>query len=299
MAPGGPLALDGPICPKFQPQPTSEKRSNLYKIQHGENDYSEFDIDSDLLSGMDCFDPYTGRWKKLPGLKCLKHPASTAVEHKLYLSGGKHQDGSCSDTLYEYNSFTGQWIQLPSMSVPRDSHGFLACNLKLYALGGRNDRHGLTSAETFDLVQKAWTPISKLPFRLIYFASTVLKNKLYLIGGEALAVVPKLVYSGILIYDINLDMWTQMPLDFKCYETAAISMNNGICVIGGGTTEEVMIPELPETFAFAMNVRATGQSPCSPVQGRCLRMFCWHARSLCYIGSVVPNSQALRGTGPH
>ncbi|XP_050793325.1 kelch-like protein 1 [Gopherus flavomarginatus] len=254
-----------------------------YRIQHVENDYSEFDIDSDLLSGMDCFDPYTGRWKKLPGLKCLRHPASTAVEHKLYLSGGKHQDGSCSDTLYEYNSFTGQWIQLPSMSMPRDSHGFLACNLKLYALAGRNDRHGLTSAESFDLVQKAWTPISNLPFRLIYFASTVLKNKLYLIGGEALAVVPKLVYSGILIYDITLDMWTQMPLDFKCYETSAISMNNGICVIGGfceekgrqltprGTTEvsflssrkcfflnedgkvcqEVVIPELPETFAFA------------------------------------------------
>ncbi|XP_067417096.1 kelch-like protein 6 [Emydura macquarii macquarii] len=301
-----------------------------YRIQHVENEYSEFDIDSDLLSGMDCFDPHTGKWKKLPGLKCLRHPASMAVEHKLYLSGGKHQDGSCSDTLYEYNSFTSQWVRLPSMSVPRDAHGFLACNLKLYALGGRNDRHGLASAESFDLVQKAWTPISNLPFRLLFFASTVLKNKLYLIGGEALAVVPKLVYSGILIYDVNLDTWSQLPLDFKCYETTAISMHDGICVIGGfceekgrqltpgSSTEvslpcsrkcfflnedgkvsrEVVIPELPETFAFAgvvcwqRRIYLMGGVNCYQL---CNRIFYWEPGDSCWTECKehVPNVEGF------
>lgn len=181
-----------------------------------------------------CFDPQTEKWEKLPPLKCLYCARCLAVADKLYVTGGVHTDDSYSDSLHEYSSFRGRWTQLPSMSMPRASHGFLNCNQKLYAVGGwcRYEDY-LDSAECFDLIEKTWTPISRLPYTLSHFAATVLKNKLYLIGGLTGKKGSWYVSRKVLIYKVSSNVWTQVLLDAECYWSGAVSMNNGIYVIGG------------------------------------------------------------------
>uniref|UniRef100_A0A8D0BI36 BTB domain-containing protein n=1 Tax=Salvator merianae TaxID=96440 RepID=A0A8D0BI36_SALMN len=168
-----------------------------------------------------CFDPQTETWEKLPLLKCLYCARCVAVGDKLYVTGGVHTDDTYSDTLHEYSPLRGRWTQLPSMSVPRASHGFLACSQSLFAMGGWCKYEDyLDSAESFDLEQKVWSPIARMPLALSHFASAVLKNKIYLVGG-------------VLIYEVSSDLWNQVFLDNECYWSGAVGMNNGVYVVGG------------------------------------------------------------------
>nr|XP_028591992.1 kelch-like protein 12 isoform X1 [Podarcis muralis] len=241
----------------------------------------------DPKSYLYCFDPNAEKWETLPPLKYLSYSGCASMGCKLYLSGGQKADSSFVDTLHQYDSLTSQWTQLPSMSTARALHPFLACDKKLYAVGGCSDTGPLSSAEAFSVEQNAWAPISSLPLAVMYPASTVLRNKLYLVGGKA-----SRSYKGLLIYDTNADWWNEVPMDFACYGAAAVSVSNGIYVFGGYTEErgnfvvqsamateelpnctkgsfylfengrvswEVTVPELPIALAFSCAVEWQGK----------------------------------------
>uniref|UniRef100_A0A8D2LJE5 BACK domain-containing protein n=2 Tax=Varanus komodoensis TaxID=61221 RepID=A0A8D2LJE5_VARKO len=197
------------------------------------------------------FNLQTESWEEIPPLMYLDSSGFLSVGHKLYVSGGQRLNGSVLGNLHEFDALTGQWVQLPSMSVPRREHGFLACKQKLYALGGRSGRSVLDSAESFDLVRESWSPIASLPFAVSHFASATLKNQLYLIGGFSHTRSSGLAHRGILIYDTGLNVWNQVPLAFQCYKSTAVAMNNGIFVIGG-LVEESSCRETPGTVIRAL-----------------------------------------------
>ncbi|XP_028595487.2 kelch-like protein 6 [Podarcis muralis] len=188
-------------------------------------------VNEDMDCYMECLDPATGSRTKLPPLELVALPGCSALDHKLYISGGKHPDGSYSQALHEYNSVANHWLQLPAMSTPRSVHILLTCKHKLFALSGWNDTGPLASAESFDVVKQTWSPIASLPVILRFSASASYKNKLYLIGGDADS--DEVVYQGILLYDILLDTWVQVPLEFCLHGAAAVTMETGICVLGG------------------------------------------------------------------
>ncbi|XP_062995848.1 kelch-like protein 6 [Elgaria multicarinata webbii] len=197
-------------------------------------------VSEDMDCYMECLNPASGSRTKLPPLELVALPGCSVLEHRLYISGGKHPDGSYSCALHEYNSLADCWIQLPAMSTPRSVHMFLTCKRKLFALSGWNDAGPLASAESFDVAQQAWAPIASLPMILRFSASAPYKNKLYLIGGDADS--EEVVYQGILVYDIHLDTWTQVPLEFSLHGAAAVAMETGICVIGGFFSKKITHP---------------------------------------------------------
>ncbi|XP_048374586.1 actin-binding protein IPP-like [Sphaerodactylus townsendi] len=181
-----------------------------------------------------CLDPQTETWEKLPLLKCFYCARCVAMGDKLYVTGGVHTDDTYSNNLHEYSPLRNRWIQLPSMSVARASHGFLACGQKLFAVGGWfSYEYYLDTAESFDLVEKSWTPIANMPVALSHFASTVLKNRLYLIGGVSDSAGTWYASRKILIYNITTDLWSQVLMDNECYWSGAVAMNSGIYVVGG------------------------------------------------------------------
>nr|XP_020633851.1 kelch-like protein 6 [Pogona vitticeps]XP_020633852.1 kelch-like protein 6 [Pogona vitticeps] len=181
-----------------------------------------------------CYDPQAETWGKLPLLKCLYCARCVAVGDKLYVTGGVHTDDTYSDMLHEYSPLKGRWIQLPSMSVARASHGFLACNQQLFAIGGWCKYEDyLNTGECFDLAEKSWSPIAQMPLALSHFASAVLKGKLYLVGGVTDSVGSWYASRKVLIYHVSADLWSHVFLDNECYWSGAVAMNNGIYVIGG------------------------------------------------------------------
>ncbi|XP_061457886.1 kelch-like protein 24 [Rhineura floridana] len=182
---------------------------------------------------MGCYEPQTELWEKLPGLQSLMHACCAAASEKIYVSGGVCRN-SYSDAVYEFSAFKSEWSQLPSMGMPRAAHGFLFHNQKLYAMGGwRKFQSFLDLAEAFDLVTGMWAAIANLPFALSHPASTVFRNKLYLLGGATGISTHWLFHRGILIYETSSNTWSQVPLATGFFAAGAVAGDTGIYVIGG------------------------------------------------------------------
>lgn len=197
-------------------------------------------VSEDMDCYMECLNPTSGSRTKLPALELVALPGCSVLGQRLYISGGKHADGSYSSALHEYNSLADRWTPLPAMSTPRSVHMFLTCKQKLFALSGWNDAGPLASAESFDVAQQLWASIASLPIVLRFSASAPYKNKLYLIGGDADS--DEVVYKGLLIYDTHLDTWAQVPLEFSLHGAAAVTIEAGICVLGGFFSRKVTQP---------------------------------------------------------
>ncbi|KAL7987041.1 hypothetical protein Chor_005960, partial [Crotalus horridus] len=201
--------------------------------------WSEVNFEDEKLdSHVHFFDPSIDQWDQLPDLKSVTSPSCTSMGHKLYIAGGQHLDGSYSDNLLVYDTLGGCWSQLPSMSTRRAWHAFLVCKKKLYVAGGWDATGTLISAETYDLEQEEWMTISSLPFALSYFASTALRSKLYLIGGEMGDSDLPVPHKGFLVYDVISGAWSQIPTALEFYEASAITLGNNIFVVGGLSGED-------------------------------------------------------------
>ncbi|XP_043918962.1 kelch-like protein 24 [Protopterus annectens] len=189
---------------------------------------------------IDCFDPVLEKWETIQALKSLMHPGCVAIEDKLFVAGGQHKDNSISNTLHEYDPLDNCWIQHPSMSVARTMHGFLAFNQKLYALGGCNETAFLDSVECFDMKKQTWALVDKLPLPLRAFSCAVFRSKLYIIGGTTLKRNHAVVHNNVLIYNVSLSSWNQVPLESHCSILAgAVAIDSGIAVIGGYAKDSV------------------------------------------------------------
>ncbi|XP_007440520.2 kelch-like protein 41 [Python bivittatus] len=182
---------------------------------------------------MSCYEPQTELWEKLPGLQSLTHACCTSDRDRIYVSGGVYKN-SYSATIFEFNAFTNQWLQLTAMPVPRAAHGFVCHRQKLYAMGGWcRFQSFLNLAESLDLATGKWTAMAKLPFALSHPASSVLREKLYLLGGATGVSNHWLFHKGVLIYEIGSNTWTQVPLATGFFAAGAVAADNGIYVIGG------------------------------------------------------------------
>ncbi|XP_042335644.1 kelch-like protein 24 isoform X2 [Sceloporus undulatus] len=182
---------------------------------------------------MGCYEPLAEQWEKLPGLPSVTHASCVSAGDKIYVSGGVYQS-AYSTSVHEFSAFTGQWLQLPSMSLARAAHGFLFHNQKLYVLGGwRKFQSFLNLAESLDLATGRWDTIAKLPFSLSHPATSVFRDKLYLLGGATGLSSHWLFHRGILIYDIGSSAWTQVPLSIGFFAAGAVAGDHGIYVIGG------------------------------------------------------------------
>ena len=59
------------------------------------------------------------------------------IDGMIYVAGGS--DGGYSDQFSRYDPETGQWENLPPMSIPRRHMSSVVVDGKFYAIGGRSD----------------------------------------------------------------------------------------------------------------------------------------------------------------
>ncbi|XP_068172826.1 kelch-like protein 12 isoform X2 [Antennarius striatus] len=183
---------------------------------------------------VDCFDPRTGKWKKLAALGALVSPGCTAVGGRLFVAGGILRTGSVSAAVHEYDAVLDRWRERPPMAQPRAMLGLLACGEVLFALGGSNRSALLDSSETLELRTLRWGPGPRLPFPLRAFACAALRGRLYLLGGTTLEQNRAVVHAGVLIYHTPTGCWTRVALDSGATCLAGgVAVRGGVCAIGG------------------------------------------------------------------
>ncbi|XP_073457167.1 kelch repeat and BTB domain-containing protein 8-like [Aquarana catesbeiana] len=177
------------------------------------------------------YDPTTESWERLPFCGRFEQTGIVAVGCNLYVSGGYREEGSPSNALHVYDSLLNEWKELPPMTHPRASHGFLAYRNVLYAFGGCNNNELTDSVECFNVLDNSWRDLSSMPKALHSFASAVLKGRLFAIGGMARKDIDPMHYPGFHIYDILTDTWGQFPLPMVFSAAGAVTLRDKVYII--------------------------------------------------------------------
>ena len=115
----------------------------------------------------------------------VKFPAITAVNGKLYLSGGQDQFGSPSNSLSVFDPSTKLWKPLAPMPTRRYSAAAVALNGLVYVMGGYNGSAPVASTEVYNPTTNSWRTVTGMSNGSSSPGAGAVGGKIYLAGGGA------------------------------------------------------------------------------------------------------------------
>ncbi|XP_078512370.1 kelch-like protein 35 [Lissotriton helveticus] len=177
----------------------------------------------------DRYHPKTKEWMALasvPGYTKSEFAACT-LKNDIYVSGGHIN----SRDVWMFSSQLKVWIKVASLHKGRWRHKMVNLHGKLYAVGGFDGFHRLSTVECYDSFSNSWTFIDAMLEAVSSAAITPCMNKLYVIGG---AMDDYANTDKVQCYDPEEGTWTLVsstPFCQRCVN--AVTLDNTIYVIGG------------------------------------------------------------------
>jgi len=204
---------------------------------------------ADLL---EIYDTKTNTWKAGDPLpQKLNHAAAASFENKIYVIGGFNDTGMPSNNLFIYNPNTNVWIQGANMPTARGALTANFVNGILYAIGGdgtrlynsdgKYDPQGILPVnEAYDPKTNTWTKRSPMQIPRDHLASTVVNERIYVIGGRE-PIGKSALFRNLdanEMYDPKSDTW-QLRQSMPSYRSglASTSIDSKIYVFGGESPE--------------------------------------------------------------
>lgn len=180
------------------------------------------------MSLVEVYDPETNTWQRLADMPTVRAGANTAVvDGKIYVMGGyagKDNHGKNFKFLKAvemYDPQTDTWVRKQDLPIPRIQFGVGAVDGKIYAIGGLLDpkekKPGLQGrldiVEVYDPVSDTWAKRADMPTRRDGFATAVIDDTIYAIGGSGWPQVgaggPPL--GTIEVYEPRTNRWGKRP----------------------------------------------------------------------------------------
>ncbi len=152
----------------------------------------------DVVNANEQYNPATDEWaQKAPMPTPRTDLAVASVNGIVYAIGGYQEDvGGVRYTNYgineAYNPEADSWLNMSSMPTPRVGLSANVANGKIFLIGGAvvkdtlyGTRFEIKAAnEVYDPATNSWTTASPIPTPVYYYASAVLDEKIYIIGGN-------------------------------------------------------------------------------------------------------------------
>ena len=203
------------------------------------------------------YDPATDNWTTKAPMPTPRTPSfGVAVyQNKIYVMGG--QDSTLYTRGYYflstnevYDPLTDTWETKAPMPTSRDGAEANVVNGKIYVISGKtyasDDSHHSNDTnvnEVYDPATDAWTTKQPAPIAVERYASTVVDNKIYIMGGTSDQINDNsLQWVSNQIYDVENDTWSLgASLPTYTYNAAAgattgLMAPKKIYVMGGGFT---------------------------------------------------------------
>lgn len=199
------------------------------------------------------FDPATGNWtakKPMPTPRIGSFGIATC-QNKIYVIGGEDEVLSSRgyyflSTNEVYDPSTDSWETKKPMPTSRRYLEANVVNGKIYVVGGityedenNNHQNYTVVNEVYDPATDSWTTKRPAPIAVARYASAVVNNKIYIMGGTNAS--QQLISNQI--YDVGNDTWSlgaSLPA-YTYYAAAAATTGvmapKRIYVIGGGLTD--------------------------------------------------------------
>ena len=165
---------------------------------------------------VEAYNPQTDTWiqKKEMPVSRVEFDIGV-VDGKIYIIGGairREGGGERIGRVDVYNPTTDTWVEGREMPTPRSSLGVGVVGNRIYAIGGRGwppVRIGphLMVIEEYDSRSHQWRKRGDMLDTRDSFATVVVRDSIYLIGGAILAGFPHEYLASVNVYDPQKDAW--------------------------------------------------------------------------------------------
>jgi N-acetylneuraminic acid mutarotase len=199
------------------------------------------------------YDPATNTWTTKAPMPTARSGFAIAVfDRKIYAIGGTTGDSTSDNSGFTganevYDPETNTWKTKAPMPTPRADLSAEVVNGKIYLIGGKkylpNDPYYIESDanEVYDPAADSWTNKTALPTATFGYASAVVDNKIYIIGGgnQFWERFDLTYVNANQVYDPENDKWTSAatfdpPGSYMAAAaTSGIDAPKRIYVVGG------------------------------------------------------------------
>jgi DNA-binding CsgD family transcriptional regulator/N-acetylneuraminic acid mutarotase len=161
---------------------------------------------------------------------------AAVIGEKIYVPGGKMNDGQPSNQLEIYDPRNDRWEKGAPLPVPLSAYALAALDGRLFLFGGET-RSGELSAKVFvyDPFNDNWNERSPLPQACKQATAVALQGKIYVMGGfdGKQALTQNLVYSPARDRSGEKAWDQKAPLPAARYAMGATSAADQIYLMGG------------------------------------------------------------------
>jgi N-acetylneuraminic acid mutarotase len=142
-----------------------------------------------VLNINEAYDSLTDSWiSKAPMITGRHHAASTTVDDKIYVIGGRTSRTSplVNVNVNEmYDIETGKWTVVGSMPSKRSSIAASAINNSFFVFGGEDFTRIYNNNEKYDIEHRKWTSQEPMPTSRNGLAAVSVDNRIFVVGGDA------------------------------------------------------------------------------------------------------------------
>jgi len=222
------------------------------------------------------YDPATNMWTTKASMPTARSRFAIAVyQNKIYVMGGTTGSGNimgqelATDANEVYDPLTDTWETKTPLPTPRQDLGAQTVNGKIYTLSGiRREalfitlRFGVT--EVYDPANDSWTTKLSIPTRVWGYASTVVDNKVYVIGGWNMTSSGWSSAKSNQVYDPEMDTWSYRAASEVALAKSAAGTTTGdmaperVYVLGG--MDEHHISDLTQAYNPETNFWSYGKT---------------------------------------
>jgi len=140
-----------------------------------------------VLNMNEAYDPIADSWtSKTPMPTARHHAASSTVDNKIYVSGGRIAGSSplVNVNVNEmYDPEIEKWITIEAMPSKRSGIAAASVNNSIFVLGGEDLTKTYDNNEKFDTQGGKWISQESMPTSRHGLAAVSINNKIFAIGG--------------------------------------------------------------------------------------------------------------------
>jgi N-acetylneuraminic acid mutarotase len=104
---------------------------------------------------------------------------------KIYVPGGRLEDGSSSNVLEIYDPATDSWSLGAVMPAPRSAYALTVFEGKLYIFGGWDGKEDTSTTFRYDPELNEWEILEPMPTARSFSGAAVSDGKVYVLGGRS------------------------------------------------------------------------------------------------------------------
>ena len=207
---------------------------------------------------VEMYDPRSDIWVKKRDMPTLRRRFTTAVANgKIYVIGGTVLDKRLGKQVITglveaYDPLTDRWEKRADMLIARQHPAAEVVDGKVYVIGGYILQLGAlanrftSSIEEYNPKANTWRKLPDMPMRKGWFASAVVDNEIYTIGGVSLDHGINRI-DAVDVYNPTANNWrVEQPITIAKTTTPAVA--NGTIYLFGGLRENAEFSPIVEAF---------------------------------------------------